>query len=55
MEHDETCGLERNDDAAEMLGAAGRFAGGSPDAHDDRYAGVGMLMSEDDSVHCIEL
>jgi hypothetical protein len=48
VEYDETCVLERNDDAAEMLGAAGRFADRYTDAHDDPYAGVDMFMSEDD-------
>jgi hypothetical protein len=35
LEYDETCTMERNVDAAEVLGAAGRFADKHTDAHDD--------------------
>jgi hypothetical protein len=48
VEYDETSPLERDDDAADMLGAAERFADRYDDAHDDPYAGVDMMMSDCD-------
>jgi hypothetical protein len=48
VEYDETCPFEREDKAAEMLGAAGRLADRYTEANDDPYAGVDMYISEDD-------
>lgn len=46
--YDETAPLERQDDAADMLGAAGRFADRYDDACDDPYAGVELYLTDDD-------
>jgi hypothetical protein len=48
VEYDETSPLERDDEAADMLGAAGRFANRYDDAQDGPYAGVNLYYSDDE-------
>jgi hypothetical protein len=48
VEYDETCHLERDDDARDMLGAAGQFSERYNDAHEDRYGDVNMYLSDDE-------
>jgi hypothetical protein len=49
LKHDETSPQERENDAADMLGAAATFADRFMDANEDPYADVDMFLSDSES------